>query len=146
MKRIIINREKCDSCLNCTVACISAHQEGSNFYTADLSGRTAESRNKIYYKENQGYFPIFCRHCDEPECVMSCMSGALSKDSSTGLVNYDAEKCGSCLMCVMNCPYGVMKPDKENSKMIKCDFCQDQPEGPSCVKSCPKEAIIVQEV
>jgi carbon-monoxide dehydrogenase iron sulfur subunit len=55
---------------------------------------------------------------------MSCMSGALSKDSISGLVNYDADKCGSCLMCVMNCPYGVMKPDQTNTKMIKCDFCR----------------------
>jgi len=93
------------------------------------------------------YKPIFCRHCQQPECVMSCMSGALQKDSVSGLVLYQEEKCGSCFMCVMNCPYGVLKPDtKTKSRVIKCDFCQDAGGEPSCVKSCPKEAIYVEEV
>jgi len=90
---------------------------------------------------------LFCRHCAEPECVMSCMSGALSKDSESGHVFYNEEKCGSCFMCVMNCPYGVPKPDRlTRSKVIKCDFCRHDEEGPNCVRMCPKKAIYVEEV
>ena len=78
---------------------------------------------------------------------MSCMSGALTKDPETGHVQYDEKKCGSCFMCVMNCPYGVLKPDDSTrSKVIKCDFCIDKGEDPSCVKACPKQAIWVEEV
>ena len=47
----------------------------------------------------EGYTPIFCRHCDQPECVMSCMSGALSKDPETGHVQYD-EKNAVPALCV----------------------------------------------
>ena len=48
---------------------------------------------------------------------------------------------------VMNCPYGVLKPDDATkSIVIKCDFCKDQGGEPSCVKACPKEAIWVEEV
>ena len=65
----------------------------------------------------------------------------------TGHVQYDETKCGSCFMCVMNCPYGVLKPDeKTGMKIIKCDFCIGKGEDPSCVKACPKEAIWVEEV
>ena len=48
---------------------------------------------------------------------------------------------------MMNCPYGVLKPDeKTGMKIIKCDFCIGKGEDPSCVKACPKEAIWVEEV
>ena len=76
------------------------------------------------------YRPIFCRHCDEPECVISCMSGALTKNPEDGHVYYDREKCGSCFMCVMNCPYGGSEPDDATkSIVIKCDFCKDLAES-----------------
>lgn len=147
MKRIIIDREKCDGCLNCNIACISAHQEGSNFYTVDLQDPDAQARNFIKYDPQKGYLPLFCRHCDQAECVLSCISGALEKDPLTGHVQYDENKCAACYMCVMNCPYGVLKPDnKSRTKLIKCDFCDDKPDGPSCVTACPKKAIAVKEV
>lgn len=148
MKRIVIDAKKCDGCKNCTVACMQAHRsDEGTIYDLDLTDVTNESRNRILVDKDGTYKPIFCRHCQQPECVMSCMSGALQKDSVSGLVLYQEEKCGSCFMCVMNCPYGVLKPDtKTKSRVIKCDFCQDAGEEPSCVKSCPKEAIYVEEV
>lgn len=147
MKRIMIDREKCDGCLNCNIACMSAHQEGTDFYTVDLQGIDSESRNFIKFDPETGYTPIFCRHCDTPECVLSCMSGALEKDPESGHVHYDKEKCAACYMCVMNCPFGVLKPDKKTrTTLIKCDFCKDKPDGPSCVQACPKKAIIIKEV
>ena len=76
---------------------------------------------------------------------MSCMSGALSKDPETGIVSYDEKKCGSCFMCVMNCPYGVLKADTAtHTKVVKCDFCMKDDAKPNCVKSCPKKAIYVE--
>lgn len=150
MKRIIIEADKCDGCKNCSLACMQAHQKkADSLYTVDLTDVNNETRNFIYNdRKNPGkYVPIFCRHCDEPECALSCMSGALRKDPKSGHVLYDSEKCGSCFMCVMNCPYGVLKPDDAtHTKVIKCDFCKDSGGEPSCVKACPKQAIHVEEV
>lgn len=148
MKRIMIDCDKCDGCKNCTVACMQAHRaDGGTVYDLDLTDITNESRNHIVALKNGTYRPIFCRHCDQPECVMSCMSGALKKDAESGHVYYDEDKCGSCFMCVMNCPYGVLKPDTaKRTKVIKCDFCRDHGGEPSCVKACPKKAIYVEEV
>ena len=51
------------------------------------------------------------------------------------------------LMCVMNCPFGVLEPDRmTKKKVIKCDFCMSDGQEPNCVKSCPKGAIHVEEV
>ena len=148
MRRIIVEYEKCDGCKNCSVACMQAHRKTpGTVYDLDLTDPENESRNFIYQERDGSYRPIFCRHCDEPECVMSCMSGALKKDADSGLVTYDENRCGSCFMCVMNCPYGVLKADSATrTKVIKCDFCQDLPDGPSCVAACPKQAIYIEEV
>ncbi|MEG1912080.1 MAG: 4Fe-4S dicluster domain-containing protein [Cloacibacillus sp.] len=149
MKRIFIDADKCDGCMNCSLACMNAHRGdgGSSIYTLEITNVVNESRNFIMQDEHKNYRPVFCRHCAEPMCVVSCMSGAMSKDAKSGLVLYDEKKCGACFMCVMNCPYGVPKPDvATRSKVIKCDFCSDKADGPSCVKACPKEAIHVEEV
>ncbi len=148
MKRIFIDANKCDGCLNCNIACMNAHRkEQGTVYDMDLSDLDNETRNFIQLDSDGNYKPIFCRHCNVPECAGSCMSGALNKNMENGLVEYDANKCGSCFMCVMNCPYGVLKPDyKTKTKVIKCDFCKDKNEKPSCVDACPKEAIYVLEV
>ena len=148
MKRIMIDAAKCDGCKSCTIACMQAHRETEgSVYDLDLTDIRNESRNHIELAPDGGYRPIFCRHCDAPECMMSCMSGALTKDPATGHVRYDREKCGSCFMCVMNCPYGVLKPDTAaRSYVVKCDFCIGHGEEPSCVKACPTGAIYVEEV
>jgi len=70
----------------------------------------------------------------------------MSKDPVTGHVNYDKAKCSQCFMCVMNCPYGVLKPDESGTYVVKCDFCAEREEGPNCVKMCPTGAIYVEEV
>ncbi len=148
MKRIFIDADKCDGCKNCVLACMNSHRKDGveDIYTLDLSDADNESRCFILHGADKSYKPLFCRHCDEPKCVASCMSGAMSKDPETGLVTYDGEKCGACFMCVMNCPFGLPRPDRLREKVIKCDFCEKRAEGPACVKACPKEAISVEEV
>ena len=148
MRRIFIDYEKCLGCNNCNIACMIAHDKSmTDFYTVDLESRINESRNHILMSSEGKYMPLFCRHCDEPQCAISCISGAMKKDDKTGLVLYDETKCASCFMCVMNCPYGVLKPDRLTNKVvIKCDFCIDDGGEPNCVKSCPTNAIYVVEV
>lgn len=142
MKRIMIDKDKCDGCMNCSVACMVEHNDkGKSIYKLDLEDARNESRNHIVYNKSKGYVPIFCRHCDEPECVYTCMSGAMTKDRETEIVSYDEKKCASCFMCVMSCPYGILKADDSTNKVVvKCDMCGGR-EIPRCVDSCPKGAI-----
>ena len=157
MKRIFIDPAKCDGCKSCTLACMASHQDMTPrrgtleelrqvLYTLDLTDPTVQSRNRIVSDGKGGYSPLFCRHCDVPDCAGACMSGALQKNLETGLVEYSADKCAACYMCVMNCRYGVPAVTPDRERMIKCDFCQHLEEGPACVRSCPKKAIEVREV
>lgn len=146
MKRIMINKDLCEGCLNCAIACMAEHNEGGKgFLDINLEDIKNESRNYIALDHNGKMVPIFCRHCDSPECVLTCMSGAMTKNKETGIVSYDEEKCASCFMCVMSCPYGVLKADEANRRVIiKCDMCGDR-ESPRCVDSCPTGAIYLCE-
>ena len=71
MRRIMINASLCDGCKNCTVACMQAHRDTpGTVYDLDLTDIHNESRNHIEKMPDGSYRPIFCRHCDLPECVL----------------------------------------------------------------------------
>jgi len=146
MNRIMIDRSLCQGCLNCTLACMIEHNEkGNSIFDLDLEDSRNESRSYITLDSQGKFAPIFCRNCDEPECVTACMSGAMTKDSSTGVVRYVEKRCASCFMCVMSCPFGVLKADDTNKKVIlKCDLC-DGREIPRCVENCPSGAISLRK-
>ena len=75
------------------------------------------------------------------------MTGAMHKNKETGLVEYDKEQCASCYMCIMACPYGVLKSDSLYYKEImKCNMCSHRENGPMCVEKCPMAAITYGEV
>lgn len=135
MRRIKIDRQKCIGCLTCTTACIVGH--GSQ-----------DTRTRIALSSDSKYAPIFCRNCDKAECVYACPTGAMSKDDESGLVIYDKSRCAVCYMCIMGCPYGVLKMDKETeSEVMKCDMCKHTESGyPNCVAKCPTGAITLEEV
>lgn len=140
MYRIKIDRERCIGCLTCVTACIVSHESTS-----------VDSRNRVVIDSGTKTAPIFCRHCDRPECVYTCMSGSMQKNPETGYVEYDEKRCASCYMCIMACPYGVLKSDSIRQKEImKCDMCvkrTDDPKGkPLCVEKCPMQAITFEEV
>ena len=96
MYRIKIDRSRCIGCLTCVTACVVSHE-------------SCDARNRVVIDSEGKCAPIFCRHCDRPECVYTCMTGAMHKNPENGFVGYDQEKCASCYMCVMACPYGVLK-------------------------------------
>jgi len=131
--RVKADRDKCVSCLGCMSACIISHDGHS-------------PRNRVVISSDKVSSPIFCRHCDLPECTYTCMSGALFIDEASGYVLYDPEQCGNCYMCVMACPYGVLRPNKVDGKVSKCDMCVSHDDKtPQCVARCPMGAITLEE-
>ena len=57
----------------------------------------------------------------------------------------DTEKCAGCWTCILACPYGVVKPEKERGTIAKCDLCLGNG-VPACVAHCPNEALVYAEV
>lgn len=140
MYRIIIDRNRCIGCLACVAACIIVHESESG-----------DARNKVVIDCETKPAPVFCRHCTYPECVYTCQSGAMKKDSDTGYVVHDPKKCVQCFNCIMSCPYGILKADSVYGKEImKCNMCthraKDKIGSPMCVEKCPMHAISFEEV
>ena len=93
--------------------------------------------------------PISCRQCENAPCARICPTGALQQDA--GIVTMNAQICSGCQLCIMACPYGVLKSDRiEHKEIMKCDMCvhrsSDGSPAPMCVEICPMKAITMEEV
>lgn len=143
MKKVYAREDVCIGCRLCEIACIVEHSISKDIIRAFKQEEKRPARNVV---EECGpvSFSVHCRHCDEPPCVQVCISGAMVKDPATGIVKHIPEKCVGCWSCVMACPYGVIKRDTDQGKVIKCDLCPDR-DLPACVSACPNEALLYEE-
>ena len=143
---IVTDLNRCVGCLACMVACKAVNNVPvGNYWNKVLrigpsltEGATSSHDVEMYY------LPVSCQHCDNPECVSVCPTGASYKRDD-GVVLVDHSKCIGCQYCVMACPYGVRAYDtsKDKGGIEKCTMCAhliDKGEKPACVKHCPGQA------
>ena len=141
MKRVYVDEKWCLGCHLCEYYCAFANSGGTDMVKA-LKGRKLQPRLRIEEKGGIS-FAVSCRHCVEPLCVKSCISGALS--SADGVVVIDENKCVGCFTCVLVCPYGALTPSGDGV-MRKCELWIENASGrPACVAGCPNKAIVFEE-
>lgn len=142
MKRVYVNEKWCLGCHLCEYNCAFANS-GCDDMVKALKDKTINPRIRVEEGDSIN-FAVSCRHCDNPICVKSCITGALSiKD---GVIHIDKEKCVGCFTCVLVCPYGAVMPASDGKVMQKCELCTDNANGePACVKGCPNRAIVFEE-
>ena len=143
-KCVVADPRLCIGCKTCMAACIEKH---------DVTGDAAVPRLNLV-ETIRVSAPIACHHCVDAPCVNACPQGALYYDGDRVAVSM--ERCIGCRSCVMACPYGAcdvvsrLEPvmfgdlilaDKTVAKVIKCDLCADEPEGPRCVRACPTNGL-----
>ena len=76
MKRIYVNEKWCLGCHLCEYYCAFANS-GERDMAVAL--RDVKINPRIRIEERNGVsFAVGCRHCEEPLCVKSCITGALS--------------------------------------------------------------------
>ncbi|MDR0818065.1 MAG: 4Fe-4S binding protein, partial [Oscillospiraceae bacterium] len=112
----------------------------------NLKGRKINPRIQVEEGADGGNinFAVQCRHCYEPQCVKSCISGALSV--TDGVISVDTDKCVGCYTCVLTCPYGCVMPSDDGHVVQKCELCLKNTVGaPACVEHCPNRAIVYEE-
>ena len=153
---ILVSPELCIGCRGCQTACKSWNQlpgdktvnKGSLENPSDL---TPHLYNRIQYVEIPSdkdpvrwlFVNQRCMHCDDAGCMKICPSpGALYK-TKEGAVAFNKDKCISCKLCVVGCPFNVPRYD-EKEKISKCNLCADRIANglqPACTKTCPTGAL-----
>lgn len=157
---MVIDLKKCIGCRGCSLACKSEHGTPPGMFWNDV----VEQEYGTFPNISRTFLPRPCMHCEEPECLRVCPSGATFKRDD-GLVLVDHDKCIGCRYCVVSCPYqaryylGKIKgyfgddyltPYEEagyrkyqSGVTYKCTFCVDRIDKglePACVANCMAKA------
>jgi carbon-monoxide dehydrogenase iron sulfur subunit len=141
MKRVYVNEKWCIGCHLCEYNCAFANSGIKDMVKA-LRNKAIFPRIKVE-ENNNITFAVSCRHCTEPICVKSCISGALTKKD--GVICIDKAKCVGCYTCVLVCPYGAVT-HSESGAIQKCELCLENSCGaPACAAGCPNAAIVYEE-
>ena len=129
-KTLVIDPEKCTSCLQCEMACSFEHEGAFN---------PAKSRIKIFeFEHGARAVPYTCTQCADAWCQQACPVFAISRNAATGAVEVNEATCVGCRVCTVACPYGTINYNEDTRKVIKCDLCGGDP---ACAKACPTAAI-----
>jgi carbon-monoxide dehydrogenase iron sulfur subunit len=143
MKRVYVNEKWCLGCHLCEYNCAFA-QTGMTTTMAEALKGVKINPNIRVDQTDSVCFAVNCRHCDNPLCVKSCITGALSRDEN-GVITIDQQKCVHCFTCVVSCPYGCVLPT-DSGAITKCQLCVSTSDGiPKCVQGCPNNAIVFEE-
>ena len=144
MKQILARPQYCVDCRLCQVHCQVEHSKSKDMIKAFKRETTRPIARVRVEREGPESFAVSCRHCAEPICVYSCLTGAMRKDPVTGTVSADPDKCVGCWTCLMVCPYSAVSQDKSQHRVVKCDMCP-QLKTPACVAACPNKALVLLE-
>lgn len=149
MKRIVALAEYCLGCGLCAVYCSALHTAPDLDLVRAFRQPKRLAAGITVEKNLEFAVARSCRHCENPYCVESCITGAMVKDPLTGEVWCDVERCVACWTCVAACPYGMVTisqgPHDQHPHAQKCDLCRNLSEVPVCVLKCPNEALVLVE-
>lgn len=147
-----INSSVCVGCKTCEIACKDQNdltvgprpryvrEFHGGAWVADSADSTMMLPNGVFSYT----ISMSCNHCQNPACVPACSQGAMQKDTDTGIVWVDEEKCIGCGLCAEACPYHAPQIDETAGIAHKCDMCrdlQDAGKAPACVETCPMRAL-----
>ena len=115
----------CSGCKVCLTICALSH--------------FAENNPKKGAVRVEGKFPtpgVFevhvCNQCGA--CAAVCPVKAIKRQDGVYVLHRDV--CIGCMVCVEECPFGVLIVHPDEPAPIKCDNCGE------CVRYCPREAIV----
>ena len=136
----VFDPNRCTGCAACRLACTI-----ENDLIPGQSWRRIETFNERHRPDLPLYhLSLACNHCEQAACMHACPALAYSRDSATGAVLLDGDKCIGCKYCSWACPYDAPRFNAGAGTMEKCTFCShrlDEGLEPACVSLCPTGAL-----
>lgn len=98
---LVMDLERCVRCGRCSLACHQIHGRSrlvrKGIQITRLSATTPPAQQALLV-------PAVCLHCQDPECLTGCPTGAISR-LNQGHIDIHAATCIGCGDCAANCPY-----------------------------------------
>ncbi|HJQ34243.1 MAG TPA: cyclic nucleotide-binding domain-containing protein [Pyrinomonadaceae bacterium] len=109
---LVMDMDKCVRCGNCSMACHQVHGQ-SRLLRRGI--HIERPRNYGGVSSEQILVPSVCMHCQDPECLTGCPTGAIGRFAN-GQIDIDPKTCIGCGDCATQCPYNAItmiprKPD-----------------------------------
>ncbi len=155
MKEVVVHPEKCVGCMQCMLACATAHSRTLQLFSAVLETPLPKPRVHVGAGRYDEGFPNRCRHCDPAPCQAACLTGAIFRDDQRATVLINPDRCINCASCAMACPYGVIRFHEDpfappgKTVAVKCDNCETRVakgQIPACVEVCKSGALTYEEM
>jgi len=129
IKTIKIDVDKCNGCRACEVICSASHATPK--YS---SSNPARSRIRVIrYPLRDIYVPVLAGEYTVAECA--------GRDKYT----IDGKEYEECAFCRASCPSRAEFKEPDSGLPLKCDMCEEEEDGPLCVRWCLAEALIYEE-
>lgn len=144
MKGIItVKVDRCLGCKSCEIAC-AVERSASKVLAEAIHEQPAPEIGISVEKGTTFVTPLQCRQCEDAPCMAVCPSHALHRADTQSPVVIDGSLCVGCQLCVLACPFGVIRMDEDTHAIVKCDQCSRRLKAgnvPACVESCLTGAL-----
>src|SRR5919112_3838976 len=101
---LVMDMDKCVRCGNCSMACHEVHGQSRLLRRGIHIGRP---KNYGGVKSEHVLSPSVCMHCQDPECLTGCPTGAIGRFAN-GQIDIDPKTCIGCGDCATQCPYNAI--------------------------------------
>ena len=91
-------------CGNCSMACQQVHGQ-SRLLRRGIHIERVKNHGGV--SSEQILVPSVCMHCQDPECLTGCPTGAIGRFEN-GQIDIDPKTCIGCGDCATQCPYNAI--------------------------------------
>jgi carbon-monoxide dehydrogenase iron sulfur subunit len=145
---LFVEVSRCMACHSCEMACAVAHSASKDLVSAMGEEPRPSARMTVEAVGGMAV-PLQCRHCEDAPCVTICPTRAIEKLGPNQPVIVTAVRCIGCRLCLMVCPFGVIRLERDGKAALKCDLCMErlaEGQDPACVTACPTGALRFGEI
>ena len=101
---LVMDMAKCIRCGNCSLACHKVHGNSRLVRRGIHIERPKKPHARV---EQSVLVPTVCMHCQDPECLTGCPTGAIARFPN-GEIDIEPRTCIGCGDCATQCPYNAI--------------------------------------